>query len=231
MVNPKEDITESYIDDLVSSLGQEKHLIESCEIYETNPFGWKAKVQSKSKSLYFIDVELYTYNSAKHLFFSIDPQKINGAFDKDLYEIKFHIKNLVRKDWEECIWLNDEQSNAFANELYSHIHRIENGLRQFINMIMIRNFGVKWWEKYTSKKVQDKYKARFSSYKRVANSYANVSDHLLSIDTDDLLEIMTHKIKKFSPDNNHLVINLLESLVKLETLVRLLPNIRQCLIS
>ncbi|MCC0760831.1 MULTISPECIES: hypothetical protein [Bacillus] len=212
MVNPIEDIHEKYIENFANELLVNQDIVKTCDIYDTTPFGEKIKLESENGRLYFVETEIYTYNNSKHLFVSIVSQFINQEFDKDLSELKFTIKNGLRKDWEECIWLSDEQSTSFAKELYADIHELENQLRQFINIVMIRNFGVNWWDKYTTRKIQDKYKARFSSYKRVAQSYANVSDRLLSIDTDDLLEIMTLKIKKFSPENNHVVANLLESL-------------------
>lgn len=212
MVNPTEDIPTNYIEKLVSDLTQNHEIIDSCDIYDTTQFGEKIKIESENKRLYFIETEIYTYNNSKHLFVSIVPQFKEQGLDKDLSELKFIVKNSLRKDWEECIWLKDEQSISFANELYADIHELENQLRQFINIIMIRNFGVNWWDKYTTRKIRDKYKARFSQYKRVAQSFANVSDRLLSIDTDDLLEIMTLKIQKFAPVNDHVVTNLLESL-------------------
>lgn len=212
MVNPTKDIPLNYIDNFVSDLAHNQDIIKSCDVYDNTLFGEKIKLESENSSLYFIETEIYTYNNSKHLFVSIVPQFISQELDKDLSELKFIIKNSLRKDWEECIWLKDEQSSSLAKELYADIHELENQLRQFINIVMIRNFGVKWWDKYTTRKIKDKYKARFSSYKRVAQSYANVSDRLLSIDTDDLLEIMILKIKKFAPENNHVVTNLLESL-------------------
>ncbi|MGB6408439.1 MAG: hypothetical protein WBF39_13260, partial [Planococcus donghaensis] len=96
--------------------------------------------------------------------------------------------------------------------LYLDIHKLENNLRQFINIVMIRHFGVNWWITYAPKKIKDKYQARYGAYKRVAKLYANVSDKLLSIDTDDLMSIMTHKIEKFSDNSGPLIIGLLDSL-------------------
>lgn len=212
MVNPTKDIPVNYIENFVSDIAQNQDIIKSCDVYGTTQFGEKIKLESENRRLYFIETEIYTYNNSKHLFVSIVPQFINHEFDKDLSELKFIIKNSLRKEWEECIWLKDEQSSSFAKELYADIHELENQLRQFINIVMIRNFGVNWWDKYTTRKIRDKYKARYFSYKRVAQSYANVSDRLLSIDTDDLLEIMTLKINKFAPENDHVVTNLLESL-------------------
>jgi hypothetical protein len=216
LVNPKEEITDNYIETLLTKLNSDKnHLIKECEIIDSTNImypQWKLKLTTNKENVYFIEISLQTYNNSKHLFIDIASSKKTKNFDKDLFDVKINIKNLIRHEWEECVWLEDEQSYTLAEELYSKIHRTENRLRQFINIVMIRNFGVKWWEKYTPKKIQDKYKARFSSYKRVAQSYANVSDHLMSIDTDDLLTIMGHKLKKFAPNKSYLVVNLLESI-------------------
>jgi len=212
MVDPKVDIYGNYLVDILVRLPELQDSIKSCEIYGASSFGEKLKLETENGRLYFIDTEIYTYNNSKHLFISINPQEKKRNSDKDLYEIKFIIKNVLRKDWQECIWLKDEQSSSFAKELYADIHELENLLRQFINIVMIRNFGVNWWDKYTPQKIKDKYKARFSTFKRVAQSYADVNDQLLSIDTEDLLEIMTLKIKKFAPEKNHLVTSLLEAL-------------------
>ncbi|WP_437403554.1 hypothetical protein [Bacillus tropicus] len=142
-------------------------------------------------------MKLETYSGIQHLFIDIKPQKIHtNDFDLNLHELKIQIKNNLRKDWEECVWLEDEQSTSISEELYGKIYRVENKLRQFINMKMIRKNGVEWWENYSPSYLKEKYKKRQKDYKMAAESFKNVSDRLLSIDTDDLLKIMTYQIKK-----------------------------------
>ena len=212
MVNPKIKEIDSYLDGIVAKLNSDKKIVKNCIAYEKEDMLYKLKLDTINDNTYFLDIEMATYNKSKHLFVSIFPQKIIGEFDKDLYTIKFLVKNSIRREWEECIWLLDEQSSNYANELYSDIHKVENKLRQFINIVMIRYFGINWWENYAPKKIKEKYQARQGAYKRVAEQYANVSDKLLSIDTDDLISIMTHKIKRFKNENGSLVVKLLESL-------------------
>ncbi|GJM72665.1 hypothetical protein HMSSN036_48810 [Paenibacillus macerans] len=77
---------------------------------------------------------------------------------------------------------------------------------------MTRNLGFGWWDNYAVKKVRDRYEARKTSYKRFAPSYANINDRLLSIDTTDLLEIMTGKIMKFPQEASAGIAELLESI-------------------
>jgi len=212
MVHPKNEELDLYLDNIVDKLNNNNKIVKSCSAYEKSELLYKIKLDTANGNTYFFEIEMATYNKSKHLFVSIFPQKINYEFDKDLYSVKFLFKDLLRKDWEECIWLLDDQSSQYANELYSDIHNVENKLRQFISIVMIRYFGINWWGNYAPKKIKDKYQARQGGYKRVAKLYANVSDKLLSIDTEDLILIMTHKIKKFKEEGGTLVVKLLESL-------------------
>jgi len=212
MVHPKIVELDLYLDNIVNTLNDNKKIVKGCSAYEKSELSYKLKLDTVNGNTYFFEIEMVTYNKSKHLFVSIFPQKFKDEFDIDLYSVKFLLKDILRKDWEECIWLLDDQSSKYANELYLEIHNVENKLRQLISIIMIRHFGINWWENYAPKKIKDKYSARQGGYKRVAKLYANVSDKLLSIDTDDLIIIMTHKIKRFKEEAGTLVINLLESL-------------------
>ncbi|KAB2458719.1 hypothetical protein F8161_19645 [Bacillus cereus] len=197
MVKPKKELPMDYLKDKSSSLS-ELLLVENCNIYEKVERVAKLKiVTKKSTDLYFTEMKLKTYSGIQHLFVDIEPQKIHtNDIDLNLHELKIQIKNKLRKDWEECVWLEDEQSTSISEELYGKIYRVENKLRQFINMKMIRKNGVEWWENYSPSYLNEKYKKRQKDYKMAAESFKNVSDRLLSIDTDDLLKIMTYQIKK-----------------------------------
>ncbi|MGM0897051.1 MAG: hypothetical protein ACQEV0_04075 [Bacillota bacterium] len=210
MVEPNIEVSTSYFDQIENNLKTEKTFIKTCNAYLNEELQRNLKIDTDD-NIYFIELELATFNSSKHLFVSVEPQRIGTDFDKDLYNIKFKLKNLLRKDWKECVWLLDEQSSQYANELYLEIHKLENDLRQFINILMIRHFGIDWWN-VTPKKIKDKYNGRYSAYKRVAKLYANVSDKLLSIDTDDLILIMTHQVKKFDDNHTPSIIGILDSL-------------------
>ncbi|RFB42570.1 hypothetical protein [Bacillus sp. dmp10] len=197
MVKPKKELPMDYLKDKSSSLS-ELLLVQNCNIYEKAERVAKLKiVTKKSTDLYFTEMKLKTYSGIQHLFVDIEPQKIHtNDIDLNLHELKIQIKNKLRKDWEECVWLEDEQSTSISEELYGKIYRVENKLRQFINMKMIRKNGVEWWENYSPSYLNEKYKKRQKDYKMAAESFKNVSDRLLSIDTDDLLKIMTYQIKK-----------------------------------
>lgn len=210
MVKPKEELSTDYVKGIFSSLSKIS-FVKSCNIYEENDREWKTKIVLKDDTRYFTEMMLGTYNGIQHLFIHIEPQRIHtNEFDLNLHELKLLIKQQLRRDWEECVWLEDEQSTSISEQLYGRIYRVENVLRQFINIVMIRKFGVKWWENYSPFHLQEKYKVRQKDYKMAADSFKNVSDRLLSIDTDDLLTIMTYQVKKLSISDTSTVEVMLE---------------------
>lgn len=214
LVGNKEELPVNYLMSIVDKLSINKELFNSIELYYNQNEVSKFKIETKSNKLYFVETEFHTHNESKQLFFNLSPQKIHNEFDKELHDLKIAIKNAFIRDWKQCIWLQDQQSDQFAQELYLEIHLTENKLREFINIVMIRNFGPDWWPKYTSFKIKSKYQSRAGSYKRIAIGFNNVNDHLFSIDTDDLLEIMCMKTYKFSPPSTINVSNLLEDIVE-----------------
>lgn len=214
MVDSKIDLDVDYIDSIKDNLNVERGLIKSWEEHHYLDFGKRFKVETLKNSVYLVDTELLTYDESKQLFILIKPVNIDNTdtnYDKDLSELKVEIKNSLIKDWKDCVWIEDSQSSKFAIELYESIHKCENKLREIINLIMMRNFGVNWWEKYTTRKIKDKYKLRFTEHKRIATSFSNVNNKLMSIDTDDLIEIMTQKTHKFQPTIDQKILTLLET--------------------
>lgn len=199
LVENKIELPDKYLPESIKNLVINKEVFKSIDCYHEKDNKAEFKIETKTKKIYFIVGEFHTHNDSKLLFIDIFPQKMENEFDKELHDLKFIIKKVFRKNWKQCIWLQDQQSNQLAQKLYLDIHLTENRLREFINLVMVRNFGPDWWLKYTTKKIRDKYKKRTGHYKGIANSYTDVSDHLLSIDTDDLWEIMSLKTYKFDP--------------------------------
>ncbi|QCT01474.1 hypothetical protein E6C60_0753 [Paenibacillus algicola] len=198
----KGEITDKYVHELLERLKVEPNVVKDCSIFENNERHWKAVITTLDDSKLFTEFSMYTYSGVKQFTVKLEPQKVSNEFDKNLYDLKIHLKDVVRSEWEDCVWLEDEQSTAFAEELYGEIYRTENSLRQFINMVMVRTFGTSWWDNYIPQKLKDKYDSRHVAYKRIAESFKNVSDHLISIDTDDLIDLMTHVLKKWEPQHD-----------------------------
>ena len=144
MVNPNVEIKsgEQYLDSINVKLNTDTQYLQESAIYEKQEGLFFIKLKCTDGNLYFLELKLQTFNGSKHLFINIEPQKVLSTFDKGLYNIKFLVRNLLKSDWKECIWLSDTQSSNYANELYLKIHNVENKLRQFISLVMINRLGV-----------------------------------------------------------------------------------------
>ncbi|GLO68478.1 hypothetical protein [Oceanobacillus kimchii] len=168
------------------------------------------KVVDKSGSECVLFFELATFDTKKQLLIQInieDPEN----FSELAYMLKEEIKNHLRKDWNECIWLKDSQSALYAYQLYSLIYNTENSLREFINLLMIKEMGVKWWESYVSENLIKTFKDREGSYKTTAPMYTNIDTMLISLNSDHLSQIMTYKKKKWNPEYNEKIEKLIYS--------------------
>ncbi|MNW28049.1 hypothetical protein D3C74_48580 [compost metagenome] len=202
MINPKNDIDLKYVPDFLQTLRNKAAFVKTCIIFDESENEWEAKIETGNSHLYFGKFALYTYNGTKQLSVILQPQK-DIHFDDHLHDLKILLKEALKKDWEQILWLTDEQSSRFAEELYGRIYRVENELRNFINMVMVKKLGASWWDKYVPEEVRNKHKARQGAYKRLAVSFQNVNDHLMSIDTDDLLIVMTNVLQKWEPTHDN----------------------------
>ena len=145
-----------------------------------------------SEQKWFIVFELDTYTSAKQLEVSIQAENYQLNVDNHFIEdLKLSIKDLIRPDWEQIVWLYDADAAILSEDLYSKIFLIENKLRKTINEIMLRTYGLCWWDDYVPVKIIDKYKSRMAGYKTLVDGFKNIDDHLMAIDVGDLYGIIT----------------------------------------
>lgn len=144
-----------------------------------------------SKKEYFID---FIFIHAEGRFqLKIDIQTREKEFaDQELHNLKIMIKDLLVEDWKQCVWLTDHQSEEFAEDLYKNIHSVENSLRRLINTVLSHHLGGDWWQLMPTH-LTNKYSKRIIGYQAKAPSFKNVHAHLLSIDTDDLTNILEFK--------------------------------------
>ncbi|WP_068502849.1 DUF3427 domain-containing protein [Paenibacillus kribbensis] len=217
MVNPSKEIESSlnYVPAFLNSISSQTGIVKNCTIFDKSENEWEAKIETGNSNLYFGKFALYTYNGIKQLSVVLQPQK-DMHFDDHLHDLKIVLKENLKKDWDQILWLTDEQSSRFAEVLYGRIYRVENELRNFINMVMVKKLGAYWWDKYVPEEVQNKHKSRQGTYKRLAVSFQNVNDHLMAIDTDDLLTVMTNVLYKWEPVHN----NDIEKLIKKTSLTQ-----------
>ncbi|MDT3498175.1 hypothetical protein NLU03_28735 [Bacillus toyonensis] len=156
-----------------------------------------------------------------------------------LHDLKIELKNALSDEWEHCLWLEDKQAVAYSEELYKKVHSVENALRKLINTILFYSLGGNWWEEYMSSKLKNTYASRNDPYAQRAPSFRNVNTNLMSIDTKDLLEILTfktYKVKKVNVLENsqgtdelsqkyHIIMNEICNGNKLESYTKDLTNI------
>ncbi|HDR7471923.1 hypothetical protein [Bacillus toyonensis] len=155
----------------------------------------------------------FTYirsNTISQLKVEISGDDLN-RLDSNLHNLKTQLKDLMLVEWEECLWLQDIQAEEFSDILYGKVHKVENALRRLINTILFYNLGGNWWETYMPTNLVQGYKKRDEQFKNRSHSFKNIHTSLMSIDTGDLISILTfktHKVKEVnlfaSPNTNNL---------------------------
>lgn len=125
----------------------------------------------------------------------------NDSSNLELHDLKIKIKDSMIADWEQCVWLEDTQSELFAEELYKKVHSVENSLRRLINSIMFFKLGGDWWDRYMPYDLINKYNQRSDQYRRRTPSFDNIHTNLMSIDTGDLIRILNYKTYKLKRNN------------------------------
>lgn len=154
------------------------------------------------KSIEFVVKFSYEeYDNISHLTIAISSQSYKVDLkDKYLERLKFSLKELLKDDWKRILWLYDFEAAFLSRNLYPNIYYVENQLRQFINEVMNKVYGIEWWENLISSELIDKYKSRLVGYKRLVSGFKNIDDKLLSIDVADLNKIIHLKIFKWNPE-------------------------------
>lgn len=210
---------EKYINNIFTELSKEgfitsiliansnKCLINDQVIHEKDPdvyilrYVFEDKNSATNKSS-VIDISFTwgTYQSCLQLSIAILSENYALSPSEEYVEkLKIKIKKIINKDWRKIEWLFDKDSECLAVDLYPNIFRTENLIRQMISELLSKYFGASWWEKFIACDIKDKYSSRQSGYKRIAPSFANIDDYLLSIDLGDLLKIISLQYVKWNP--------------------------------
>lgn len=163
-----------------------------------------------------------TYNDTKQLEISIDSDITEEKFknitiskSKNFIEqLKISLKdNMIYseneesiKEWEKCVWLLDKQSEIYASDLYPRIYIAENLLRSFINSVMIRVYGVNWWNEVMPENISSKKdSSRGNDYKSIVYSLKDVDETLMCLDVIDLMDILKLKFYKWECSKNVII--------------------------
>ena len=155
---------------------------------------------SKHTDIFTIQYIWETYETGLQFSVSIFSDSYRVSPENDYIErLKFAIKEIIKKDWEIIEWMVDKDSECLATDLYPEIFMTENLIRQMISEVMMKYYGPTWWDTFVPLKIKQKYKTRMAGYKGVAPGFANIDDHLLSIDIGDLNTIIGFKHVLWKP--------------------------------
>lgn len=140
------------------------------------------------------------YGNIQHLYVKIRAEESSNEQQEEWIEqVKFSLKGILRRDWERLFWFRDTASAKLSKELYPVVYDVENLLRQLIYEVIIKMFGLQWWENHITSNIEAKYKKRYVNFKKIAPSFNDIDDKLLSIDVDDLKKILYFEIYRWEP--------------------------------
>lgn len=200
MINTKRNSLnfKEYTDDLMDKVKTDLGATD-LEFYSNKEKTRKSSIVIKNK-VYLIQFTFLITPGTLQLKIDISMEQKDAA-DLDLHDLKIKLKNMAIQDWEQCVWQEDRQSEAFAEELYKDVHSVENTIRRLINNVLFYNLSGDWWDKYMPIDLKKKYNQRNDPYRRRAPSFENIHTNLMSIDTGDLVSILGFKTYKVK-DNN-----------------------------
>ena len=207
-----EKIVRSLMDsDFISLNSEQKNDYEIIE--EIDDVGNVFGIKCKKDNLYDFEIffEYRTYNGKLQLEISIQSDTYKVEPENDYLEnIKFTIKKSIVKDWQKIIWLIDKDAECLSIELYPRFYRVENSLRELINTVLTKQYGVDWWDQLVPCEIKNKHKSRLKEYKRQVPAFANIDERLMSIDIDDLGKIIKLEKYKWNPTYNEQINQLME---------------------
>lgn len=121
---------------------------------------------------------------------TIECSDIETRYNSTLELLKLALKDRVSKDWQDCTWLLDEQSEMLDAELYHRFFRIENQLRAFLNKVLIQHLGQNWLERPGLEQYKDSVCSMESSFKQIVPQFANINTSLLSMTLETLSKVI-----------------------------------------
>lgn len=233
LVNNRVDIENNYdylkekIEKIVDKLGFKENEycfeeLEICDYISLDNYTDFCLTLAYDDNKYEVYFTFATYNDTKQLEVSIDSDITEEKFknitiskSKNFIEqLKISLKdNMIyseneksMKEWEKCVWLLDKQSEIYASDLYPKIYISENLLRSFINSVMIRVYGVNWWNEVIPENISSKKdSSRGNDYKSIVSSLKDVDETLMCLDVIDLIDILKLKFYKWECTKNTII--------------------------
>lgn len=158
-------------------------------------------LENGKSNVWKIYFQFGTFDNRLHLQISISSDTYVIAIEDDYLErLKLFIKQTVIREWIDIIWLLDVDSQCLSEGIYPDIYSVENMLRRLINSVMVKVYGIQWWDLFVPYSIREKHKSRLAGYKSAVSGFCNVDEKLMSIDIGDLFTIVTLERTKWSPN-------------------------------
>lgn len=129
-------------------------------------------------------------NSKARLKVKLEQVEPREEYDMLLEQLKIAIKDRLISDWNRCIWMTDEQSEALCTMLYPMVFEAENKMRVLVNKVLIRYIGVDWIKKIGMEKYDLSYENLVKDFQRISPQYAGVDDIFFSMTLETMMEII-----------------------------------------
>ncbi|OAT84221.1 hypothetical protein A6P54_02695 [Bacillus sp. MKU004] len=112
--------------------------------------------------------------------------------EKELYEKKIELKNILVPLFDHCYWVYDVQNERQTQELYALINKAENAFRTLIIHFMTLRHGLDWWEK-VPEEVKKGKEVRLGGYEKSLTDLKDISLDLYSLDIKDLTKMVENE--------------------------------------
>lgn len=144
-------------------------------------------LESKYQASFTID----TYGDGKtRLKVKLEQIEQREEYDMLMEQLKIAIKDRLIRDWNRCIWMTDEQSEALCTMIYPIIFETENKMRALVNKVLIHYIGVDWIKKIGMEKYDLSCENLVGDFRRISPQYEGVDDTFFSMTLETMMKII-----------------------------------------
>ena len=121
-------------------------------------------------------------------------EQIEKRYIKCIEQFKVAVKNRLLRDFDNCIWIADDQSEMLGARLYPRFFKTENQIRAFVNKVLIAHLGHNWLELPGFEKYKLSTVSLGVSFKQIVSDFANINTTMLSMTLETLAEIILEAV-------------------------------------
>lgn len=180
--------SEKVLEDVVSGFDEEKNIyyVGCLQRIANEVFEF-----CLSESRYRVSFTIDTYGDSKaRLKVKIEQIEPREEYDMLLEQLKIAIKDRLIRDWNRCIWMTDEQSEALCTMIYPIVFETENEMRALVNKVLIHYIGVDWIKKIGMEKYDLSYENLVGDFRRISPQFEGVDDTFFSMTLETMMEII-----------------------------------------